>query len=334
MIDDPPANALLERALLKETNAARARFGLAPLQAHEGLARAARGHAQEMARLGFFSHSGPNPESATLEHRLARAGVASTTAGENLALLRGQQDLAEAAVEGWLQSPPHRAALLNGDYTHVGFGAFDSVTGETYIAQVFSREPRELLSAKVVREPRAGFDLRVEVEVPRPLTVVPRLDGVVGEPTMLAPGDAMLDLYAVSGDLQQLVLAVALDSAGHYQIQDGGWIAPGSGSWQADASMPRSALAIEAVEARRAQGDVFRLDLHYQPTAGELAVFVDEQHVRGAQVAPGHLRVYLPSDSVSRVKVGAVDGRTVIPFDRFTVAPGSSGPVVRAGVIR
>ena len=333
VITDPPAAPRLENALLQETNAARARFGLAPLQAQEGLARAARAHAQEMASLGFFSHSSPTPASATLQQRLARAGVPSTTAGENLALLRGQSDLAAAAVEGWLRSPPHRAALLDRDYTHVGFGVFDSASGETYIAQVFSREPRQLLSASVVREQRSGFDVTVAVDVPRPLTVVPRLDGVVGEPRTVEPGNGLLELYASSGDLQQLVLAVALDSAGHYQIQDGGWISPGSGSWQADVSMPRSALAIEAVEARRAAGTVLRLDLRYEPRGGELAVLVDDRHVRGAQLAPGHLRVYLPSDAVSRVKVGEVQGRTVIPFDRFTVVPGAGGPRIRAGSV-
>ena len=330
---DPPPDAALEDALLVETNVARTRFGLEPLQPLEGLARAARGHAQEMAELHFFSHTSPNPSSSTLQRRLARAGVASTTAGENLALLRGQEDPAAAAVEGWLQSPPHREALLNGEYTHVGFGAFRSDQGELFIAQVFSREPRRLLNAQVSRETRNGFDLRVEVEVPQPLTVVARLGDVVGEPLTLAPGRERLELYSSSSELQQLVLAVALDSEGHYQIQDGGWIDPGKGSWRADGSMPRSALVIETVEAERTVDEVFRLELFYEAAGGELAVMVDGRHVEGAEFAPGRLRIYLPSDAVSEVRVGELVGRMVDPFDRFTVSPGVGGPQVRAGVI-
>jgi uncharacterized protein YkwD len=328
---DPVADAPRESALLRETNVARASYGLSPLARDEGLARAARSHAAEMAALGYFSHGSPNPENATLSQRLARAGVPSVTAGENLALLRGPQELAPAAVRGWLESPAHRAALLHREYTHVGFGVAYGADGEAYIAQVFARRPRRLLAADVSTQARGGFELNVWLDVPRRLTVVPRLAGSTGESLTLEPGRRELVLHTASGAQQQLVLASALDDAGHYVIQDGGWVTPREGSWRADETMPRSALAIANVTVGPARGQVIRLALEYEPSGAPLAVFVNGSHYREAEVAPGSLLLYLPAGEQSSVQVGEANGSLVTPFDSFVVATGSGGPRLFAG---
>lgn len=327
---DPPAAPQLEAALLMESNEARRRHGQSTLQHDEGLARAARAHAQEMARLGYFSHSSPTPESATLRLRLGRAGVASVTAAENLALLRNQPDVAEAAVSGWLESPSHRAALLNGEYTHVGFGAFEGPAGETFVAQVFARQPRRLVSARLWTEVRQRFDLSLVVEAAQEVTVLARVGGITGEPQTLEAGATELLLSTASEGSQQLVLGAAL-SGGGFVIQDGGWVTPEDSGWQADGSMPREHLRIARVTSRRSSDAVIGVELEYQPGLGELAVFVDGSHYRGAEVAPGKLRLLLPARAVSRIQVGEVAGQTVLPFDSVTVAPGPGGPAIRAG---
>lgn len=331
IVVDPPAAPVAEASLLAETNAARVRYGLPSLAPDEGLARAARAHAAEMAELDFFSHTSPTPASANLSLRLARAGVPSVTAAENLALLTGPQDLAASAVQGWLESPPHRAALLHTDYTHVGFGVFEGRDDQTFIAQVFSREPRSLLDAVTVQEARSGFELAVALDLPRGLTVLPRLSGSIGEPYTLESGRRELLLHAQSAEKQQLVLAAPLANGGGYVIQDGGWVTPGTGEWQADPSMPRSGLSISGVSARPARGAVIRVELAYEPRSAPLAVFVDGQHYRDAEVAPGRLRLHLPGGQPSRLQVGEVAGRNVTPFDEFTVVPTAEGPRLQAG---
>lgn len=331
VVTDPPAAGPREDALLAATNEARAEYGLPPLAQDEGLARAARAHSAEMAELGYFSHSSPTPESSTLSRRLARAGVPSVTAGENLALLRGPQEVAAAAVRGWLESPGHRAALLHTDYTHVGFGLAAGSGDETFVAQVFGRQPRRLRRWEVARETRGGFELNVVLEVPTRLTVLPRLAGTTGEVLTLEPGRRELVLHTDSSEAQQLVLATALDDAGRYVIQDGGWITPKTGSWRADGSMPRSSLTIAGVSASQARGQVVRLELEYDSGPAELVVYVNESHYRQAEVGPGRLLLHLPAGEQASVQVGEASGSLVTPFDRFTVVPGADGPLLLPG---
>ncbi|MEX2541481.1 MAG: CAP domain-containing protein [Trueperaceae bacterium] len=331
VVTDPPSSGPAEAALLVTTNEARARHGLPPLGHDEGLARAARAHAIEMANLAYFSHSSPSPESSSLSRRLARAGVPSVTAGENLALLRGPQDVATAAVQGWLESPGHRAALLHTGYTHVGFGVATGAGGETLVAQVFGRLPRTLRRATVNREPRGGFELNVLLEVPTRLTVLPRLAGTTGEVLTLEPGTSELVLHTDSSEAQQLVMATALDDAGHYVIQDGGWITPETGSWRADGSMPRSSLTIAGVSASEARGQIVRLELEYDAGPADLVVFVNGNHYRNAEIGPGHLLIYLPAGRQSDVQVGEAAGSLVTQFDGFTVLPGMDGPLLLPG---
>src|SRR5690554_5686035 len=81
--------AIVEQALLQQTNEQRAIAGLAPLLPDDGLSQAARRHAQEMAELGYLAHESPRAEHRTLALRLNQAGAIVQAAGENLALLSG-----------------------------------------------------------------------------------------------------------------------------------------------------------------------------------------------------------------------------------------------------
>ena len=143
-----PGDAALEQALLTLTNEARAAAGLGALEPNPELAQAARHHAAEMAQLGYFSHTSPLPENATLAQRVARSGSFVRTLGENLALVG--PDTAQASVTGWLDSPGHRANLLHPRFTHVGFGTAPYPDGRVAVAQVFGYEPTTLLGAQLV----------------------------------------------------------------------------------------------------------------------------------------------------------------------------------------
>lgn len=69
-----------------------------------------------MAARGFFDHT--DPDGATPWDRAAKAGIAGL-GGENIA--RGQADAA-AVMEAWMNSPGHRANILNCDFKTLGVG--------------------------------------------------------------------------------------------------------------------------------------------------------------------------------------------------------------------
>lgn len=119
----------LRLEILHLVNAARMQIGLLPVRYNRLLENAAQAYADRMAREGFFGHVAPDGQ--TLRDRIAVTGYASTSFsadcncvkgfsfGENLG--RGQKS-AQEVMRDWMNSPAHRAAILNSDYTDLGVG--------------------------------------------------------------------------------------------------------------------------------------------------------------------------------------------------------------------
>jgi uncharacterized protein YkwD len=120
-------------ALLRAVNSARAAHGLRPLRTDATLARAAQAHSQDMLAHGYFAHG-------AFASRLASFGARGLI-GENLAWESGNRGSAQAFVEMWLASPPHRANLLRPDFTRIGFGisrgTFQGYPGATLVTADF-----------------------------------------------------------------------------------------------------------------------------------------------------------------------------------------------------
>jgi uncharacterized protein YkwD len=122
----------LQRSIIVEINAARRQQGRKPLQISVSLAAAALQHSREMAERGYFSHSSANGES--FSRRITRfyplRKQALWMAGENLYWATGTTT-AGTTIEAWLESPVHRANLLNRRWREVGIGAVfvDSAPG-------------------------------------------------------------------------------------------------------------------------------------------------------------------------------------------------------------
>jgi uncharacterized protein YkwD len=119
------------------TNAERAEHGLGALQWNEQLLKAAQGHSQNMANGDFFEH-GDYVKCAREE------GYPSSFVGENIAAGRATP---EAVIQQWLNSPGHRANILNSDYTEIGVGHcyLENHPGRLqykyYWTQVFGQNP-------------------------------------------------------------------------------------------------------------------------------------------------------------------------------------------------
>ena len=114
----------LESSILAQINVVRAQHGKRPLRLSPALSAAARFHSQAMASKGFFSHDSANGSSFSKRVRkwYGPKGHRSWAAGENL-LWRSPDIDAAAAVQMWMESPPHRANLLHAGWREVGLGA-------------------------------------------------------------------------------------------------------------------------------------------------------------------------------------------------------------------
>lgn len=181
----------LHDELLAATNAARAEHGLAPLAPDRGLARAAAGHARELAERGVLTHASTDPSRRRPADRVARAGVELVEVGENLAAMSGA-DVVERTVAGWLDSPGHRRNLLNGAYTHVGH-AVARAGRIRWIVQVLGARPLERREAGVRVDAAGTATLRLVYATPdAPLALF--VDGRHRPAANVAPGELRLEL--------------------------------------------------------------------------------------------------------------------------------------------
>ncbi len=106
-----------EKDLLELVNRTRVRAGLRPFRLDEGLSRAARGHASEMAKRRQLSHQFPG-ESALGQRIAAECDLFLVEAAENVA----SGESVDRAHDELMQSPPHRENLLRPSYNTIGIG--------------------------------------------------------------------------------------------------------------------------------------------------------------------------------------------------------------------
>ncbi|MFD6909450.1 MULTISPECIES: CAP domain-containing protein [Streptomyces] len=102
--------------VLRLVNAERAKVGCSPVAASSALTDLATAFSDDMAKRGFFDHTDPDGDSPW--DRAQTAGV-SGLGGENIA--RGQAD-AKAVMQAWMDSPGHKANILNCDFKTLGVG--------------------------------------------------------------------------------------------------------------------------------------------------------------------------------------------------------------------
>lgn len=99
------------------TNAQRRQNGLPPLKADSQLSSVAQRKVIDMQQHHYFSHTSPTYGSPF--DMMRDFGVNYRSAGENIA--EGQPTPQEV-VTAWMNSPGHRANILNRNYTNIGVG--------------------------------------------------------------------------------------------------------------------------------------------------------------------------------------------------------------------
>lgn len=125
----PQSLPQLRTDIMSLVNFERLKAGLRPLTYNTRLQESAQRYAEQMSSKGFFGHV--SPDGQTLRDRVAATGYYDTsfsadcgcvkgfTVGENLG--RGQKT-ADEVMKDWMNSPTHRAAILDPNYNDVGVG--------------------------------------------------------------------------------------------------------------------------------------------------------------------------------------------------------------------
>jgi len=145
---------LLHAAIFFETNRMRITHSLTPFVHSPGLEKIAHEHSRDMVTHRFFSHESVVKGRETMGTRLATIGIPNARAAENIAYFcaleyeagkpvfspaqnggffsytykgepignRTYLSAARAVVKQWMDSPLHRANILNGQYTYMGVG--------------------------------------------------------------------------------------------------------------------------------------------------------------------------------------------------------------------
>lgn len=119
--ENQPVNGLTadEQKMLELINAERKKAGLQPLAVDMRLVTISRLKSKDMIDKNYFSHTSPTYVSSF--DALKANGVTYRYAGENLA----GASTVERAHTNLMNSPGHRANILNPNYNYVGIGIVD-----------------------------------------------------------------------------------------------------------------------------------------------------------------------------------------------------------------
>lgn len=121
-----------ESEVIRLVNIQRTNSGLQPLTTNWELSRIARYKSQDMINKNYFSHISPTYGSPF--NMIENFGIKFSSGGENIAM--GQKTAAEV-VAAWMNSPGHRANILNPSYTQIGVGLAKNGQGVCYWTQMF-----------------------------------------------------------------------------------------------------------------------------------------------------------------------------------------------------
>lgn len=111
------SSAITVENVISLTNQSRQEFNLQALTRNVQLDQAAQAKADDMLQKGYFSHT--TPDGKTPWNFIEAAGYNYLEAGENLAVNFTQ---AEAVETAWMNSPGHKANILNRDFEEIGIG--------------------------------------------------------------------------------------------------------------------------------------------------------------------------------------------------------------------
>ena len=129
--------SVLPSVLIDLTNDNRQLYNLSPLARNPILEAAAQEKASDMARFSYFAHI--SPTGITPWYWFTKSGYRFIYAGENLAVNFSDSSVVSQA---WMNSPGHRANILNQQFTEIGIATAEGIyqgRPTVFVAQFFGR---------------------------------------------------------------------------------------------------------------------------------------------------------------------------------------------------
>ena len=162
-------STVLPGVIVELTNDERADNNLPALKRNSVLDEAAKMKAQDMAKNEYFAHYSPTGVSPW--HWFAEANYNFIHAGENLAIhFTDSSDV----VDAWMESPTHRANIVNANYKEIGVGTAEGTYQgfkTVYVVQLFGAPAATpAVAAAVAPEPAKPAPVVVAV-APKPAAV-------------------------------------------------------------------------------------------------------------------------------------------------------------------
>jgi uncharacterized protein YkwD len=156
--------------LLSSTNSQRASNGAGALTLNNQLNAAAQAKANDMVNRDYWSHNTPDGHEPWVF--IDAQGYQYTKAGENLAY--GFSSSNETVI-GWMNSPSHKANLIDKAFTEVGFGFANSAN--------FVGTGNETIVVAHYAKPVTAAPAPAPVAAPAPKKSAPQAAAAVNEPT-------------------------------------------------------------------------------------------------------------------------------------------------------
>lgn len=126
-IQEALPDASSEQKMFKLINKERVAGGVGELVFDNSLRDVGRKHCENMFKRGYFSHY--TPDGLSPFDRMDEAGILYNFGGENLALSPDT----DIAMQGFMNSPGHKANILSANFGRVGIGVIDGgIYGEMF----------------------------------------------------------------------------------------------------------------------------------------------------------------------------------------------------------
>jgi len=145
----PDALSPEEQEFIGKVNAERTSRGLNALAVDPLLVHTARAHSREMCARDYFDHHSPTPGLETPMDRYLKglhdgggATPESLLIGENIYYCSVFNDIynVDYGHRALMNSPGHRANILEKRFTKIGLGVYRNARGEFWVTEMFSRD--------------------------------------------------------------------------------------------------------------------------------------------------------------------------------------------------
>jgi uncharacterized protein YkwD len=145
----PGALAAEEQEFIEKVNAERTERGLNALAVDPLLVHTARAHSREMCARAYFDHHSPTPGLSTPMDRYLKglhdqggSTPDSLLVGENIYYCSVFNDVynVDYGHRALMNSPGHRANILEKRFTKIGLGVYRNAQGEFWVTEMFSRD--------------------------------------------------------------------------------------------------------------------------------------------------------------------------------------------------